>query len=55
MEGLPEEFETKKKEEKPRDLEKEIKEMKIKKINRLTTQYLQDYTVFNYKIDKVLN
>lgn len=40
---------------KQRELEKQIKEMKLKKIEKLTKAYVQDYTIFNYKIDSVLN
>ena len=40
---------------KSRDLEKKIQDMKMKKIEKLTKAYVQDYTVFNYRIDKVLN
>ena len=29
--------------------------MKLKKIEKFTKAYVQDYTVFNYKIDSVLN
>ena len=29
--------------------------MKIKRIEKMTKAYVQDYTVFNYKIDTVLN
>jgi hypothetical protein len=29
--------------------------MKIEKIEKITKAYLKDYTLFNYKIDKVLN
>ena len=29
--------------------------MKLRKIDKFTKAYVQDYTIFNYKIDKVLN
>lgn len=40
---------------KARDLGKQIKEMKLRKLQTFTKAYLHDYTVFNYKIDTVLN
>mmetsp|Transcript_4967 Transcript_4967/g.4563 ORF Transcript_4967/g.4563 Transcript_4967/m.4563 type:complete len:132 (-) Transcript_4967:61-456(-) len=38
-----------------KNLEQKIKELKLKKIESITKTYLKDYTLFNYKIDKVLN
>ncbi|CDW79843.1 UNKNOWN [Stylonychia lemnae] len=38
-----------------KDLAKQIQEMKLKKIEKFTKAYVKDYTVFNYKIDSVLN
>eukprot|EP00347_Sterkiella_histriomuscorum_P008953 403343104 len=40
---------------KSRDLAKQIQDMKLKKIEKFTKAYVQDYTIFNYKIDSVLN
>lgn len=40
---------------KQKDLANKIKEMKLTKIDKFTKAYLKDYTVFNYKIDTVLN